>query len=496
MRAALTLGLALVALTLLPPGSAWAGPGDILVADADGQQVVRVDPDDGTRTLVSSNSAPTGGPKLVSPFGIAVEADGDVLLLDSEALAGGAVIRIDPDSGVRTTVSANGMPSGDPPFAGGSGMALDADGDVLVSGGEAFTGGTGGVIRVDPTTGARSTVSANGMPSGPPDFVSPVTIAVEADGDLVLTDQQAFSFSTGGVMGIDPDTGVRSVVSDVQNPPRGPGFVAPEGITVESSGDLVVADPGLPLAQGGGLIRVASGTGVRSLLSANGMPSGGPDFIGPVGVALEADGDVVVADAGVETTDNGRVIRVASRGGARTLVSSNDAPAGGPNLDFPVALAVVPPSECRAGRRDSDRDGIADACDRDDDGDRLTDRAERRLGTSRLDLDSDDDGLGDGREDRNRNGRRGSDETDPDRFDTDRDGLSDGLELGIRRRIADPKGPVGGTAKRFRRDLQPRTRTRPLRADSDRGGVPDGEEDANHNGRQDPGETNPRKAGR
>ena len=113
-----------------------------------------------------------------------------------------------------------------------------------------------------------------------------------------------------------------------------------------------------------------------------------------------------------------------------------------------------------------------------------------------MDLDSDDDGLGDGREDRNRNGRRDRGETHPDRFDTDHDGLSDGLELGIRRRIADPKGPVAGTGKRFRRDLQPRTRTRPLRADSDRGGVPDGEEDANHNGRQDPGETNPRKAGR
>ncbi len=78
----------------------------------------------------------------------------------------------------------------------------------------------------------------------------------------------------------------------------------------------------------------------------------------------------------------------------------------------------------RAG--DRDRDGTANACDRDDDNDRLTDRAERRLGTSSSDLDSDDDGLRDGREDRNRNGRRGKRETDPDRFDTDRDRLSDG----------------------------------------------------------------------
>ena len=92
-----------------------------------------------------------------------------------------------------------------------------------------------------------------------------------------------------------------------------------------------------------------------------------------------------------------------------------------------MALAVVPPAECAAGRPDRDRDGTPNPCDRDDDNERVPDRAERLLGTSSSDLDSDDDGLRDGREDRNRDGRRR--ETDPDRFDSD----SDGLELGVRR---------------------------------------------------------------
>jgi dipeptidyl aminopeptidase/acylaminoacyl peptidase len=86
---------------------------------------------------------------------------------------------------------------------------------------------------------------------------------------------------------------------------------------------------------------------------------------------------------------------------------------------------------------------IAPPRDRDHDG--LSVARERRLRTSDLDRDSDDDGIGDGVEVRHRRG-------DPHRFDTDRDGLSDGQERNVRRPVADPPGPVRGTAlERFRR---------------------------------------------
>jgi hypothetical protein len=64
----------------------------------------------------------------------------------------------------------------------GPGMAAAAPGDVLVADAEAF-GGSGGVIRVDPATGARTALSANGAPAGGPDFVDPFGLALEADGD-------------------------------------------------------------------------------------------------------------------------------------------------------------------------------------------------------------------------------------------------------------------------------------------------------------------------
>ena len=152
-------------------------------------------------------------------------------------------------------------------------------------------------------------------------------------------------------------------------------------------------------------------------------------------------------------------------------------------------------SAANGDQRNIDGDAAGDVCDSDDDNDRLSDVAERALGSSSGDLDSDDDGLADAREDRNLDGKKGRRETSAARFDSDRDGLSDGLERGLRRGVADPPGAVKGTGRRFKRDRDPRSKTNPLKRDSDKGGVPDGREDKNRNGRLDKGETNPTKPG-
>ena len=49
----------------------------------------------------------------------------------------------------------------------------------------------------------------------------------------------------------------------------------------------------------------------------------------------------------------------------------------------------------------------------------------------------------------------------------------------------------GTNARRLRADADPRTHTNPRRRDTDRDGVSDGREDRNHNGRVDPGESDP-----
>jgi hypothetical protein len=121
----------------------------------------------------------------------------------------------------------------------------------------------------------------------------------------------------------------------------------------------------------------------------------------------------------------------------------------------------------------------------DTDGDGLSEDLEQASGTDPNDDDTDDDGLMDGTEDTNRNGKVDPSETDPIKFDSDGDELGDGLELG--RQI--PQGE--DTSEIFKPDLDPTTTTAARVADTDGDALSDGREDANHDGRVDSNETDP-----
>jgi glutamate synthase domain-containing protein 3 len=345
MRRTWGSALALVAAAIaFSPAGALAAPGDILIADmyAFGGTggVIRVDPQTGARTAVSANGAPAGGPAFVEPAGIALDAGGDILVADWSAFGGtGGVIRVDPQTGARTAVSANGAPTGGPAFQDPAGIALEADGDILVADSNAF-GGTGGVIRVDPQTGARTAVSANGAPAGGPAFQQPSGIALGADGSILVADYFAFGGS-GGVIRVDPQTGARTTLSANGAPAGGPAFQTPAGMVLGADGDILVADWSA-FGATGGVIRVDPQTGARTTVSANGAPAGGPNFSDPGGVALAADGDILVADADVFGGPGG-VIRVDPQTGARTTLSASGAPAGGPNFNQPWSIAVEAP---------------------------------------------------------------------------------------------------------------------------------------------------------
>jgi len=336
-------GLAAALLTLAAPSGAAAVPGEALVADINAfggtGGVIRVDPVTGARTALSANGMPAGGPDFSAPYGIALEADGRILVSDFASGGTGALIRVDPTTGARSLVSANGAPPGAPDFANPRGVALEPDGRILIADGNFGT--TGAVIRVDSATGARTLVSANGTPGGGPDFTAPRGIAVEADGRILVADEQTAG-GTGAVIRVDPVTGVRTLVSANGMPAGGPDFGDPEGIALEADGRILIGDESVNR-----VIRVDPVTGARTLVSANGIPAGGPNFSAPAGTALEADGHILTANFGSPAA----VIRVDPVTGARTLVSANGMPAGGPDFSSPFTLAVQPPEAALASSK-------------------------------------------------------------------------------------------------------------------------------------------------
>jgi hypothetical protein len=137
----------------------------------------------------------------------------------------------------------------------------------------------------------------------------------------------------------------------------------------------------------------------------------------------------------------------------------------------------------------------------DTDGDKVPDAVEDANGNGRVDTgetnpkskDSDCDGLPDGvtldgvrGEDLDVDGVVDSGETDPRNRDSDGDGLTDGVELGARVNVA------GSACPAVTFDADATTTTDPLDADSDNDGIRDGAEDANQDGKKDPGELDPK----
>ena len=91
---------------------------------------------------------------------------------------------------------------------GSAGIAIDNSGDILV-------GALGlGICRIQPTTG-QQTIVASGWP-----FVYPKGVAVEADGQILVADFGAFthldpqgtSTHSGAIFRVKPNSGAKTVL--------------------------------------------------------------------------------------------------------------------------------------------------------------------------------------------------------------------------------------------------------------------------------------------
>ena len=219
------------------------GSGFLIVTNYE-RGIVRVNVATGAQTLVSDFANAGQGPAPGYSQGVAVGPSGDYFVTDS--YTGNRVLRVNRTTGVRTVVSSGGL------LNNVSDVAVEADGRLLVT-----SIGSGQLLRIDPATGAQSVVAGG--------FVGPFYMTVAADGTVYMTDGDDFGTQVR-IYRINPTTGAAAVVATRVSPNA--GFF--EGIAVEASGALLVADANYDSSRIGSVLRLTPGA-ARNVISGNGL---------------------------------------------------------------------------------------------------------------------------------------------------------------------------------------------------------------------------------
>jgi uncharacterized protein (TIGR03437 family) len=291
-------------------------PGNLYIADTGNQRVRKVTPQ-GIITTVAGNGTSgfsgDGGPAIAAqlnpspnimdaPWGVAADAFGNLFIAD---LGNNRIRRVTPQ-GIITTVAGSGT-------VGSLGGGFSGDGG--------------------PATAAQ--------------LKAPVGVAVDASGNLFIADQgnsRIRKMTPQGTITTVAGSGAASCsgfggFSGDGGPATAAQLNCPMAVAVDASGNLFIAD------SSNGRIRKVTPQGIITTVAGNGTGSfsgdGGPAMSAglqfPLGVAVDASGNLFIADYFRirEVMPQGIITTVAGNGNSQTGGSSGD---GGPATSVAVGF--------------------------------------------------------------------------------------------------------------------------------------------------------------
>jgi trimeric autotransporter adhesin len=290
--------------------------------------------------------------EAVDPFGVAVDAAGNVFVADTN---NHRVLKV-ATNGAITSVAGTGESgfSGDGAKAtlarlsNPYGIALDARGNLYIA------DRNNNRIRKVTATGIISTVAGNGQAGFSGDNAAatgaslsfPYAVAVSATDEVFVSDyfnHRVRRVSRDGIISTYAGTGVFGFSGDngiATNAQLG----SPAGLAISVDGTLYVSDAlnhRVRCVSPNGIISTVAGTGIAGFVG-DGAFANRAKLDNPRGVGVDVKGNLYIADAG-----NGRVRRVALDGTISTVAGSGQSGfsgdgglADGAALNFPIGLAI------------------------------------------------------------------------------------------------------------------------------------------------------------
>ncbi len=255
----------------------------------------------GTPNETGSADGPAGAARFNRPNAVAVDAGGNLYVADTSNYT---VRMIAPGGTVTTLAGVAGSPgSGDGTGAGArflspTALAVDGSGNLYVADVYTIRKITSGGVVTTLAGLAGAEGSSDGMGSAAR-FDQPGGVAVDASGNVYVADT-----GNATIREITPDgmvttiAGLAGVFGSADGAVATARFYIPCGIAVDGSGNLYVADEGndniRKITPGGMVATLAGMTDIPGSADGTGASAG---FRIPTGVAVDAGGNVYVADS-------------------------------------------------------------------------------------------------------------------------------------------------------------------------------------------------------
>ena len=336
-------GLAVLANLQGPQDVAVDSKGTIYIADTGNQRIRTVTPDGNINTVAgggatgfSGDGAAATSAALSQPYAMVVDSQGDIFIAD----LGNLRIREVDSKGNINTIAGTGFPgfTGDGATATKatltlpSGVAVDSSGNVFIADQWNLRIRKVASSNINTVVGNGSfSYSGDGGPATRAQFNGPQGVALDPSGNLYIADSR--------------NAAVRRVGLDhtISTLP-GTSVVLPRGMAADSAGNVYVADAldnrVKRIGTDGSVVTVA-GNGSAGF-GGDGGPASSAQLNGPAGVAVDRAGNLYIADFA-----NNRVREVTTDGNINTIAGSglqayagDTGPATQAALNGPQGVAV------------------------------------------------------------------------------------------------------------------------------------------------------------